>query len=82
MRAISMLEATPAMLTSVGFQELVFEDFLDIFKDLITSIVQPEPGHPRLTQRALFDAFNNAEGNYDLELENEGKHNSRRICRK
>ncbi|KAK7676967.1 hypothetical protein QCA50_020085 [Cerrena zonata] len=61
MRAISTLEATPQMLLEVGFQELVFEDFLDIFKDLITRIVQPEPGRSRLTGRVLFDTFNNAE---------------------
>lgn len=58
-----MLEATPQMLLEVGFQELVFEDFLDIFKDLIKRIVQPEPGRSRLTPRVLFDTFNNAEGN-------------------
>ncbi|CAL1697925.1 unnamed protein product [Somion occarium] len=61
MRAISTLETTPAMLSSVGFQELVFEDFFDIFKNLIMRIVQPEPGKSRLTARALFDTFNNPE---------------------
>ena len=62
MQAISMLDSTVPMLKEVGFEEMVFEDFLDIFKELIKSIVQPEPGRTRLTARGLFDTFNNAEG--------------------
>ena len=57
-----MLDSTVPMLKEVGFEEMVFEDFLDIFKELIKSIVQPEPGRTRLTARGLFDTFNNAEG--------------------
>ena len=57
-----MLDSTVPMLKEVGFEEMVFEDFLDIFKELIKSIVQPEPGRTRLTARGLFDTFKNAEG--------------------
>ncbi|KAI0077636.1 cysteine proteinase [Panus rudis PR-1116 ss-1] len=61
MRAISMLETTPAKLSSVGFQELVFEDFYDMFRSLIMRIIQPEPGVSKLNARGLFDAFNDPE---------------------
>ena len=46
------------MLESVGFQALVFEDFLDAFTALIRRVGAPEA----LTHRALLDAFNNPEG--------------------
>ncbi len=50
------------MLEAVGFQRLVFEDFLEMFTTLIKRIVEPEPGVPMLTAKGLLEAFNAPEG--------------------
>ncbi|PSS30859.1 hypothetical protein PHLCEN_2v2586 [Hermanssonia centrifuga] len=57
-QAVSRLESTQEMLEAVGFQRLVFEDFLEMFTTLIKRIVEPEPGVPMLTAKGLLEAFN------------------------
>ncbi|KAJ3557485.1 hypothetical protein NM688_g1448 [Phlebia brevispora] len=60
-QAVSMLESTQSMLETVGFQPLVFEDFLETFTTLIKRVTDPEPGATLLTHHGLLEAFNNPE---------------------
>ena len=58
MQAISRLESTQSMLETVGFQPLVFEDFLETFTGLIRRVAEQPP----LTHAGLLEAFVDPEG--------------------
>ncbi|RDB19661.1 Ubiquitin thioesterase OTUB1 [Hypsizygus marmoreus] len=59
--ALSVLHSTLGMLTSVGFQSLVFDDFYDVFVAIIRNIVKPDQDKKILTPARLLDAFQSPE---------------------
>ncbi|KAL4247706.1 Papain-like cysteine peptidase superfamily protein [Abortiporus biennis] len=60
-KAISYLESTSALLESVGFQKLVFEDFLDLFVGVLKGLISPSAGEGGRVRAKLVEEFNVAE---------------------
>ena len=65
-KALSLLDSELAVLKAAGFQELVYEDFYDVLISLIRQIVVPEPNGTTLTKPVLLEAFQDAEGEFQL----------------
>ena len=46
------------MLDEVGFQSLVYEDFLEVLETLMSRVANAVNGEPKLTHQGLVEAFN------------------------
>ncbi|KAF9264579.1 cysteine proteinase [Marasmius fiardii PR-910] len=57
LHARATLEGTLKMLESVGFEKLVFEDFYEVFVDLVMNIVQQDAAGKILDEELLLTAF-------------------------
>ncbi|KAA1466805.1 cysteine proteinase [Dentipellis sp. KUC8613] len=61
MTAISTLDAALPMLDAAGFQKMVYEDFYEVFADLIKAIETPGPEGKTLSHETLLQSFQNPE---------------------
>ncbi|KAJ4481032.1 peptidase C65 Otubain-domain-containing protein [Lentinula aciculospora] len=59
--ALSILEATPKLLESVGFENMVFEDFYEMLDELVRSVVSPDAAGNTLNEETLLKIFQNFE---------------------
>ncbi|TFY55447.1 hypothetical protein EVG20_g9315 [Dentipellis fragilis] len=61
MTAISTLDAALPMLDAAGFQKMVYEDFYEVFAELIRAIETPGPEGKTLSHETLLQSFQNPE---------------------
>ncbi|KAF5381937.1 hypothetical protein D9757_007584 [Collybiopsis confluens] len=54
---LSTLEGTPALLETVGYQNLVFDDFYSVLVQLVRNVTIPDELGNKLTNQTLLEAF-------------------------
>jgi ubiquitin thioesterase protein OTUB1 len=59
--AISTLHSTKSILDTAGYQDIVYEDFYDVFAKMLQDIATPQNSRSELTPQMLVQAFQNYE---------------------